>query len=137
MSKKLDKKFEKSQRIPIDNNTKIVIMSDCHRGAGDNLDNFIKNQTIYEAALLYYYNSGFTYIELGDGDEMWEVKNYQDIIEVNLDVFKQLKKFYETNRLIMIYGNHDISKKSKTILEKYFYKYYNKETNHLIEVQFG
>ncbi|MBQ8681967.1 MAG: metallophosphoesterase family protein [Bacilli bacterium] len=128
MSKKLDKIFNESKRMLIDNNTKIVIMSDCHRGAGDNLDNFIKNQSIYEASLRYYYNNNFTYIELGDGDEMWEVKNYNDIVEVNLDIFKQLKKFYDLNRLIMIYGNHDISKKSSTVLEKYFYKYYDKET---------
>lgn len=128
MSKKLDKIFNESKRMLIDNNTKIVIMSDCHRGAGDNLDNFIKNQSIYEASLRYYYNNNFTYIELGDGDEMWEVKNYNDIVEVNLDIFKQLKKFYDLNRLIMIYGNHDISKKSSTVLEKYFYKYHDKET---------
>lgn len=112
----------------IDNNTKIAIMSDCHRGAGDNFDNFIKNQNIFKSALRYYYNKEFTYIELGDGDEMWEVNNYNDIIDVYLDVFKQLKKFHDSNRLIMIYGNHDISKKSQDVLEKYFYKYYNKTT---------
>lgn len=126
MNKKLDKIFENSKQITIDNNTKIVIMSDCHRGAGDNYDNFIKNQNIFLAALQYYYHKGFTYIELGDGDEMWEVKDYKDIIEIHLDSFKQLKKFYEDGRLIMIYGNHDIVKKSPEILEKYFYKYYDK-----------
>ena len=94
----------------------------------DNFDNFIKNQNIYEAALLHYYNHGFTYIELGDGDEMWEVKNYKEIIEIYLDIFKQLKKFHDENRLVMIYGNHDISKKSQAVLEKYFYKYYDQTT---------
>lgn len=128
MNKKLDKIFTKSKRIPIDNSTKLVIMSDCHRGAGDNFDNFVKNQNIYEAALTHYYNNGFTYVELGDGDEMWEVKNYKDIINVHLDSFKKLKKFNDSNRLIMIYGNHDISKKSQAVLEKYFYKYYNEKT---------
>lgn len=125
MNKKLDKIFQNSKRILIDENTKIVIMSDCHRGAGDNVDNFVKNQNIYKAALNYYYINGFTYIELGDGDEMWEVKDYKDIIEVHLDSFKQLKQFHDSNRLIMIYGNHDIEKKSQAILEKYFYKYNN------------
>jgi len=128
MMKKLDKFFEKSKRLDIDDSSKLVIMSDCHRGAGDNFDNFIKNKNIFEAALLYYYNNNFTYIELGDGDEMWEVKNKQEIVDVNLDVFKLLKKFYNSKRLIMMYGNHDISKKSKKVLEKYFYRYYNRET---------
>lgn len=129
MNKKLDKIFNHSPRMHIDNNTKLVIMSDCHRGSGDNYDNFVKNKNIFEAALNYYYNNGFTYIELGDGDEMWEVKNYKDIVEVHLDVFKQLKKFHDSGRLIMIYGNHDMSKKTQAVLEKNFYKYYDEITN--------
>lgn len=129
MTKKLDKIFKNSKKVPIDNNSKIVIMSDCHRGIGDNLDNFIKNKTIYEAALMHYYHNGFTYIELGDGDEMWEVKNYKDIININLDIFKQLKKFHENKRLIMLYGNHDISKKYSKTLDENFYKYYDKISN--------
>lgn len=56
---------------------------------------------------------------------MWEVKKYEDIIEVYLNTFKQLKKFYDSNRLIMIYGNHDMVKKYPTILKKYFYQYHN------------
>lgn len=128
MNKKLNKIFKKSRRILIDNSTKLAIMSDCHRGAGDNYDNFVKNQNIFERALLYYYNHGFTYIELGDGDDMWEIKNYKDIVEVHLDIFKKIKEFYDSDRLIMIYGNHDMSKKSPIVLEKYFYKYYDKLT---------
>lgn len=124
----LDKIFNNSKRIKIDDNSKIVIMSDCHRGSGNNHDNFIKNQNIYEYALRYYYNNNFSYIELGDGDEMWEVENYKDIINEHLTTFKLLKKFNDSNRLIMIYGNHDICKRSKKILKEYFYKYHNKIT---------
>ena len=129
MNKKLDKIFKKAERLAIDDNTKIVIMSDCHRGSGDNYDNFVKNKNIFKSALRYYYNRGFIYIELGDGDDMWEVKNYENIIKVHLDSFKELKKFNNSGRLIMIYGNHDIVKKSPSILKKYFYKYYNEMTD--------
>lgn len=128
MSKKIDKIFNKSKSLIIDDNTKLVIMSDCHRGAGDNYDNFVKNQNIFKAALQHYYDKEFTYIELGDGDDMWEVKDYENIIEVHLASFKQLKKFNDSGRLIMIYGNHDIVKKSPAILKKYFHKYYDKTT---------
>ena len=126
MIKKLDKIFKSSKRIRIDDSSKLVIMSDCHRGAGDNFDNFIKNKNIYESALCYYYDKDFTYIELGDGDDMWEVKNYKDIVYEYLNIFKLLKKFNDSNRLYMIYGNHDICKKSKEVLEDNFYKYYDK-----------
>lgn len=128
MSKRLDNIFMRAKKITIDDNTKLVIMSDCHRGAGNNYDNFIKNQNIYEAALTHYYNNGFTYIELGDGDDMWEVKNYKEIVDEHLDTFKLLSKFNNSNRLIMVYGNHDMCKKSKKVLKKYFYEYYNSVT---------
>ena len=126
MSKKLDKIFKKSKIMEIDDNTKLVIMSDCHRGAGDNFDNFIKNRNIFLYALTYYYDNGFTYVELGDGDEMWEVKDYKNIIEEHISTFLKLKRFYDSDRLIMIYGNHDIDKKIPEVLSKYFYRYYDK-----------
>ena len=126
--KRLDKIFNKSKRMNINKNSKIVIMSDCHRGIGNALDNFLDNKKIFESALRYYYNNGFTYIELGDGDEMWEVKNYKKIIQQYIDSFKLLKKFNDVSRLIMIYGNHDMAKKSFSIMKKYFYTYYNEIT---------
>lgn len=123
MINKLDRIFNNSKRIKIDDLSKIVIMSDCHRGKGNKYDNFIKNKEIYLYALMYYYNLGYTYIELGDGDEMWEVNNYNDIIKNNLNIFMKLKEFYDDDRFIMIYGNHDIYKKDNNILDKYFYEY--------------
>jgi predicted phosphodiesterase len=111
----LTKIYKNSPHLKIDDKSKIVIMSDCHRGTGDNHDNFLKNRIIYEQALKYYYNNEFTYIELGDGDDMWEVKNYEDIITENTKIFKQLEKFKAKNSLIMIYGNHDMIKKSSNI----------------------
>ena len=125
MKKNLTKIYKNAKKIKIDNNSKIVIMSDCHRGSGNNFDNFMKNKNIFISALNYYFDNDFTYIELGDGDEMWEVKNYQEIIQENIDAFKLLKKFHDSNRLFMVYGNHDKGKKSSKILKKYFYKFYD------------
>ena len=126
MMKKLDKIFYNSKRISIDEDLKIVIMSDCHRGAGDNQDNFINNQNIFDSALDYYYKKGFIYVELGDGDELWEVKKCKDIVDVHLDTFKKLKKFNDNGRLIMIYGNHDMIKHTPMVLKECFYEHYNK-----------
>lgn len=123
--KKLDKLFKNSKKIIIDDNSKFVIMSDCHRGSGDNYDNFIKNQNIFNSALRLYYSKDFTYVELGDGDDMWEVTDYKKIVDDHLDSFKEIKKFNDTGRLIMLYGNHDMAKKNPTILNKTFATYYN------------
>lgn len=132
--KTLDNLFKKSKCIKIDDDSKLVIMSDCHRGFGESADNFRKNKNIYNAALEHYYKNEFTYIELGDGDEMWEVKDYEKIIEEHLESFKRLKKFYGSNRMYMIYGNHDIIKREEKVMKKYFSSYENKETNQSFEL---
>lgn len=127
MVKILDKIFKNAKKIVIDDKSNIVIMSDCHRGDGNTSDNFNKNKNIFQAALSYYFDKGFTYIELGDGDDLWEVRNCRDIINIHLDTFKKLKKFNDENRLFMIYGNHDIVKKSKVVFNDCFGKYYDEE----------
>jgi UDP-2,3-diacylglucosamine pyrophosphatase LpxH len=86
-------------------------MSDCHRGDGGFSDNFSNNQNIFFAALQYYYERDFTYIELGDGDELWENRRIETIINTHSDAFWLLSQFYREGRLHMIYGNHDIVKK--------------------------
>ena len=129
MNEKIDKLLSSARSLKIDDKSKIVIMSDCHRGEGNSDDNFLKNEVIHEAALKHYLKEGYTYIELGDGDDMWEVKKYENIISQHLDIFKLLREFHKQDRLIMIVGNHDIVKKNDEVLKKYFYYYENKYTN--------
>ena len=129
MNSKLNNIFKSSDIMQIDDSTKIVIMSDCHRGAGDNYDNFFKNRNIYDAALQYYFNNDFIYVELGDGDELWEVGDCKDIVDIYINTFKIIKKFSDNKRLIMIYGNHDIEKKSNEVLEYCFKNYFDNSTN--------
>ena len=58
--------------LPLNSSSRYVLFSDCHRGSGTANDNFLKNQHLYIAALRHYYQNQFVYIELGDGDELWE-----------------------------------------------------------------
>lgn len=108
----LDKIFLRSKEVPFDEYSKIVIMSDCHRGDGTASDNFSKNQFLYNSALKQYYKEDFTYIELGDGDELWENRSFQRIVENHKETFQLLSKFYRKNRLYFLYGNHDQVKSS-------------------------
>lgn len=48
---RLNKLFHSSPVVPYDCLSRFVIMSDCHRGVGNWGDNFLKNETIYNAAL--------------------------------------------------------------------------------------
>ena len=115
---RLTRAFNAAKYIPFDNNSKIIIMSDCHRGVRNWADNFAHNQNIYFAALSYYYDHGFTYIELGDGDELWENRSYDEIIDSHNNVYWLLSKFNKKNRLYMLYGNHDIVKRDPAFIDK-------------------
>lgn len=120
---RLNKAFEGALRLPLDNCTKYVLISDCHRGVGTSNDNFLKNQNLYFAALKYYYQAGYTYIELGDGDELWENRSLKQIIEIHGNVFWLLSQFQKQNRLYMLYGNHDMIKKNEKHVQKCCYTY--------------
>ena len=110
--KRLDRAFVNAPILKLHANTKYVFFSDCHRGIGDNNDNFVKNASIYHAALQYYYQYGFTYIEAGDGDELWENYCLEQIMEIHNDVFSKFCELNKDNRFYMLYGNHDIIKRT-------------------------
>lgn len=122
--RRLDKTFQKAFILPFSKTSRFCLFSDCHRGNGTHNDNFLKNQHLYIHALQYYDQRRFTYIELGDGDELWENKDYKQIKEIHDDVFWQLSRFYRQNRLYMIYGNHDIIKKYPSFAQKKCARYY-------------
>lgn len=105
--------LNKAPEIEIDDESKIVFISDCHRGDGTWKDALLPNRNIYMAALSYYYNNGFTQIEIGDGDELWKVTKIVNIYEVHQDIFEMLLKFKNDNRFYMIFGNHDAVKNTK------------------------
>lgn len=110
---RLSNAFLNAPILPLTQGTRYALISDCHRGDGSSNDNFLKNQHLYFTALNYYYSKGFTYIELGDGDELWENRNMSQIIEVHNNVFWLLNLFNRQHRLYLIYGNHDMEKKKR------------------------
>lgn len=125
---RLNHAFENAPELPLGANIKYVLISDCHRGVGTSSDNFLKNQHLYFAALKHYYQTGFSYIELGDGDELWENRSMETIIEVHSNVFWLFSLFYRENRLYMLYGNHDMVKKKKHYSQKKCSSYFCTET---------
>ena len=124
--KRLSEVYEKSKIIYYDDSSKFVMMSDCHRGVGNSGDNFLKNQYLVFAALSSYYEDGFTYIEIGDGDELWENRCMKRIIEIHSRIFTLMSKFYNENRMYMIFGNHDKEKKDNILSKCDLIEHYNK-----------
>ena len=70
VASRLSEVFESSEKIPFDDSSKFILFSDCHRGDNSWTDDFAQNQNIFFHALNFYYDGGFTYIEVGDGDEL-------------------------------------------------------------------
>lgn len=123
VASRLEHAFKGAPVLPLTRRSRYVLISDCHRGIGTSSDNFLKNQHLYFAALKHYGQRGFTYIELGDGDELWENRSIKNIIEVHDEVFEIFSRLDRENRLYLIYGNHDIAKRKKqTVLPFNFYE---------------
>lgn len=122
---RLTKAFQEAKRISFNNTDKFILFSDCHRGDGSYADDFANNRNIYMHALTHYYKNDFHYIELGDGDELWENLFFKDIFEANKNVYLLLKKFYEKNKLHMIFGNHDMVYRKQVTVSKNFTEYFD------------
>ena len=118
MSARLENVYRDAERICIDKSSRLVCMSDCHRGVGNHGDNFLPNRNLFFAALQYYYDRCFGYIELGDGDELWENRNLSRIVEIHSDAFGMMSRFYQNGKLIMLYGNHDCRKKDTKFMKE-------------------
>lgn len=125
---RLDRALKSAPVLAMDDSSKIVLMSDCHRGTGSLADDFAKNQHLVFAALQSYNRQKFTYIELGDGDELWENKFISDIKTAHGDIFSLLRGFCRDNRLWMLYGNHDMVKRFRPqMFETYCDGIFNRE----------
>ncbi|MGM0395878.1 MAG: metallophosphoesterase [Bacillota bacterium] len=123
--KRLDQAFSNARVEYFDENSKYVFMSDCHRGDGSHTDEFTKNQNVFLYAMDYYYKNQFVYVEVGDGDELWEQQKFKYIKNAHYDVFESIKKFFYHDRLIMLYGNHNMYLKDPEYVEKNYTTYYN------------
>ena len=79
---RLNRAFKEAKNLPFDDNSKFILFSDCHRGDNSFADDFANNRNIYFHALSHYFKNGFSYIELGDGDELWENVHFEPIYHI-------------------------------------------------------
>lgn len=121
---RLDRAYKNAKVINFDDSSKFILFSDCHRGDNSFADDFANNRNIYFHALKHYYNEGFTYCELGDGDELWENLTFKSIFEAHKNVYLLLKEFHNTNRLHLLYGNHDMVYKNSNYVKRNLSTYF-------------
>lgn len=132
-NQRLTQAYESAQIEHFDENTKYVIFSDHHRGDGSLSDEFTRNRNIFQYAIDHYYQNGFTYIEAGDGEELWEFPDVKYIKNAHAEVFKSIKKFYDEGRFIKMWGNHDIYLKNMSYVEEHYYRNYDEYEEEFFE----
>ncbi|MBK7098282.1 MAG: metallophosphoesterase [Sphingobacteriales bacterium] len=86
---------------------RIIIFSDQHKGRRNGADDFVNAERNYLESLNFYYKNHFYYINLGDGEELWE-NTLSQIKRYNIKVFSAEKKFHYRNSFAKIFGNHDL-----------------------------
>ena len=116
--------YKGAKRLQIDDASKLVLFSDTHRGRGSGADEFARNQKLYHTALRHYYREGYTYIELGDGDELWQERHMWEITAEYDHIFGLLALLYREGRLHMLYGNHDKAKSDEKWVRQNLQTYY-------------
>lgn len=127
---RLTKAYNQAKILSWDDSSKFVFFSDCHRGDNSFADDFSNNRNIYFHALKQYYNNGFTYCELGDGDELWENLYFESIFNAHKNIYGLLRKFHLKNRLHMIWGNHDMVYKDPEYVKKHLSSYFEPIDGH-------
>ncbi len=98
---------EDRYELPLNKNTRLIILSDHHKGAQNRADDFRRNHPVYNAALTSYYERGYTLIVLGDGQELWQ-EYPRKIFRSYSRTYELEAMFHEEERYIRIWGNHDI-----------------------------
>ncbi len=122
---RLNRAYKEAKIINFSDKDKFVFFSDCHRGDNSFADDFARNENIYYHALKHYYNEGFTYCELGDGDELWENLSFESILMAHKNVYSLFQKFHFENRLHLIWGNHDMVYRDPEFVKKQLTTYFD------------
>lgn len=131
---RLDRAYNNAPIIPFNDSSKFILFSDCHRGDNSFADDFANNRNIYFHALKHYYSEGFSYCELGDGDELWENLSFESILNAHKNVYMLMKLFHEENRLHMIWGNHDMVYRDPKYVEKHLSTYFDPKIGEDVEL---
>lgn len=101
-------KTEKGLRLAcLPENARFIVFSDQHKGAKDAADDFMPAEENYMKALAWYYENGYTLINLGDCEELWE-NTPAKVIEHNRLSLLEEAKFLQKERYYRIFGNHDL-----------------------------
>ncbi|NLR60275.1 metallophosphoesterase [Chitinophaga polysaccharea] len=87
--------------------SRFIIFSDQHKGGKDGADDFMAAESSYLAALRHYGEQQFTFINLGDCEELWECTP-KKVLAANQVSLMAEARFLQEKKYFRIFGNHDL-----------------------------
>jgi len=102
----------------------LIIFSDEHKGARNGADDFAACEKNYLAALDYYNEKNFYFINMGDCEELWENTIF-GLMKNNREVFEKEKLFVQRKAYCKIFGNHDLFWDNDPLASVYLKKIYD------------
>ncbi len=104
----------------------IIIFTDMHKGARNGSDDFAIAEDNYLAALDFYNNKEFYFINMGDSEELWE-NNIFSVMKHNQNTFDKEKLFDDRKAFVKLFGNHDLFWDNDPFSAVYLKKMYGRE----------
>lgn len=105
--------------LPIDlRDLRLVILSDLHRGAGDDADDFRACQGAFATALENYRRKDYILAILGDAEELWECRPEEVVAEYRTSLLLE-KAFHDRGRYWRFLGNHDEAWQSPELVRQH------------------
>ena len=112
-------KSPETKKIDFDDSSKIVLFSDLHRGYNNRADAFSHNKDIVYRALEHYHKKGFTYIEIGDGDDLWKNRKFENIGLAHKNIFDIIRKIHAHGHFHFVWGNHNMNWRNPNNVKKH------------------
>jgi UDP-2,3-diacylglucosamine pyrophosphatase LpxH len=107
--RKLDRLCERSPRLRLGADDRLVVFSDLHMGDGGSQDDFRPNADLFLAALRrHYQEQRFILVLNGDIEEL-VLFSLAGIATRWLEVYQGLKEFADRGALFKLVGNHDLA----------------------------
>ncbi|RYY95508.1 MAG: metallophosphoesterase, partial [Chitinophagaceae bacterium] len=120
-------KYKKGLVLPFEEKTgKFIIFSDQHKGGRNGADDFANCEPAYLAALDHYNAEGYTLVDLGDSEELWE-NGWLTVSKAHAATFGREKKFHDRGAFIKIFGNHDLQWDNDPLAAVYLRSVYGTE----------
>ena len=116
----LDRAFQQSPEMSLEEMGKLIIFSDIHMGDGkEGGDDFFPNRELLQVALERYLREDYWLILLGDVEELWEC-GIEEVFETYREIYGLFLQFFAREKFIRIAGNHDIFLSERGYFKRYF-----------------